>query len=268
MTQAPSTLDWNLHKAAIWRPKRGYLKPVTRLDAISLDHLKKIERQKSLIIENTERFLAGKPANNALLWGARGTGKSSLVKALLNQYADQGLRVIEIDKADLVDLPEIVDQIMDSQYRFIVFCDDLSFDADENTYKHLKSVLEGSIELPPENVLLYATSNRRHLIPQTQRDNQETLSARMADPEVHYSDTVEEKLSLADRFGLWLSFYPITWQEYLDMIDVLFAESIAEGACDRDDIHTQAKLFARTRGTNSARTAKQFYQAVINKSHE
>ncbi|MCE2027202.1 ATP-binding protein [Sessilibacter corallicola] len=252
-------LDWSVHKAAVWRPKQAYLKPVTRLDSIGLNQLLQIDRQKSLLVDNTTRFLQGLPANNALLWGARGTGKSSLVKALLNEYFDQGLRVIEVDKADLEDLPEIVDLISDCDYRFILFCDDLSFENDETNYKHLKSILEGSIELPPENLLLYATSNRRHLIPQTQADNQETLAARMADSSVLHSDTVEEKLSLADRFGLWLSFYPISWQEYFKVVDLLFASH----DFDQEILHQKAALFARTRGTNSARTAKQFYQSIV-----
>jgi len=255
-------IDWAHCHAAIWRAKNNQLRPVTRLDGIQLEQLLQIDRQKQRLIANTERFLAGHPANHALLWGAKGTGKSSLIKALLNAYANQGLRVIEVDKTDLIDLPEIVDHIQNAPYRFIIFCDDLSFDEQETSYKHLKSVLEGSIELPPENILLYATSNRRHLVPQTQGDNQETLAARMADSSVLHSDTVEEKLSLADRFGLWLSFYPISWQEYLAVVESLFAD--IDIGVSQDELMRQAQLFARTRGTNSARTAKQFYQSVVN----
>lgn len=217
-------IDWATTYAAIWRAKTNRLHAATRLDPISLDQLLQIDRQKQRIVENTERFLQGLPANHALLWGAKGTGKSSLIKALLNGYRGRGLRVIEVDKLDLIDLPEIVEEIQDQAYRFILFCDDLSFEEQETSYKHLKSVLEGSIELPPENILFYATSNRRHLVPQTKGDNQETLAARMADASVLHSDTVEEKLSLADRFGLWLSFYPISWQEYLSVVETLFAD--------------------------------------------
>lgn len=255
-------IDWATTYAALWRAKTNRLRPATRLDAITLDQLLQIDRQKQRLVHNTERFLQGLPANHALLWGAKGTGKSSLIKALLNGYAEQGLRVIEVDKSDLIDLPEIVDEIYDQPFRFVLFCDDLSFDEQETSYKHLKSVLEGSIELPPENILFYATSNRRHLVPQTQADNQETLAARMADNSVLHSDTVEEKLSLADRFGLWLSFYPISWQAYLEVVEALFQGHTIE--LSHDELMRQAQLFARTRGTNSARTAKQFYQSVVN----
>ncbi|WP_317931000.1 ATP-binding protein [Halioxenophilus sp. WMMB6] len=254
-------INWQQHYAAIWRPKHNHLRPVARLDPIRLERLLQVDRQKQLLITNTQRFLAGQPANHALLWGAKGTGKSSLIKALLNEYAADGLRVVEVDKADLIDLPEIVDHIHMEPYRFILFCDDLSFDSEETSYKHLKSVLEGSIELPPDNVVLYATSNRRHLVPQTQADNNETLAARMADTSVLHSDTVEEKLSLADRFGLWLSFYPISWQEYQAVVESLF-EGV-ELAISREELLDAAKLFARSRGTNSARTAKQFYQSMV-----
>lgn len=249
-------IDWETCWAAIWRPRKGVLRPVETLDPVRLDQLLAIDRQKQQLVENTERFLQGLPANNVLLWGARGTGKSSLIKALLNAYCGQGLRVIEVDKDDLVDLPDIVDDIRYVPQRFIIFCDDLSFEEGETRYKHLKSVLEGSIELPPSNVLIYATSNRRHLIPENHDENMQTLGLRMENNQIHYADTVEEKLSLADRFGLWLSFYAVDWVDYLAMIDQLFVDYTG----DRDGLHTQAKQFAMVRASHSGRTAKQFYQ--------
>lgn len=247
-------IDWNTTFAAIWRQRKEYLRPVIQLDPILLDHLLGIDSQKQQLIDNTERFLAQKPANNALLWGARGTGKSSLIKALLNEYKYRGLRVIEVDKRDLIYLPEIVDEIREHPRRFIIFCDDLSFETDDSQYKSLKSVLEGSIELPPENVLLYATSNRRHLLPEYLRDN---LDTRLVDGEVHYSDAVEEQISLSDRFGLWLAFYPQPTRTYLDIVDSYFADY--DG--DRETLHKAALEFSQKRATKSGRTAKQFYNA-------
>lgn len=247
-------IDWNTTNAAIWRPRKHRLRPVKQLDPIRLSDLLGIDRQKRQLIDNTERFLSGKPANNALLWGARGTGKSSLIKALLNEYTSQGLRVIEVDKEDLIDLPEIVDDVREQPQRFILYCDDLSFESGNSLYTALKSLLEGSIELPPDNVLLYATSNRRHLMPERMSDN---LDTRLVDGEVHYSDAVEEKISLSDRFGLWLSFYPPNTETYLQIIDHYFAGSRS----DREELHRQALDFARTRASKSGRTAKQFFNA-------
>ena len=247
-------MDWNTTRAAIWRPKAGRLRPVKRIDPVTMAGLLGVDEQKQALTDNTEAFLAGKPANNALLWGSRGTGKSSLIKALLNQYGDQGLRLIEIDKDDLVDLPEIVDDIQEASYRFIVFCDDLSFEEGENSYKHLKSVLEGSIELPPENVLVYATSNRRHLMPEYKSENE---GVKLVDGELHYTDAIEEKLSLADRFGLWLSFYPSDLKQYFALVDALFPDYQ-----NRDELHRLARQFAMVRGSRSGRTARQFYQSM------
>ena len=244
-------IDWNQNRAAVWRPRSAALRAVRRLDPIRLDELLGIDAQKGDLVRNTEDFLAGRPARNALLWGSRGTGKSSLVKALLNEYAAAGLRVIEIDKADLADLPDVVDDLRELPQRFIVFCDDLSFEADETLYKHLKSVLEGSIELPPENVLVYATSNRRHLIAEPKSDNQ---SVEIVGGELHYGDVIEEKLSLADRFGLWLSFYPNSLEQYLAIVDQLCADA----AGDRDALHLAARQFAMARASRSGRTARQF----------
>jgi len=245
-------IDWNLTYAAIWRQRKEYLRPVLQIDPIQLDDLFGIDVQKEQMIQNTERFLAGKPANNALLWGARGTGKSSLIKALLNAYKSKDIRMIEVDKQDLVYLPEIVDEIRELSQRFILYCDDLSFEANDSHYKSLKSVLEGSIELPPENVLVYATSNRRHLMPEQMRDN---LDTRLVDGEVHYSDAVEEKTSLSDRFGLSLAFYPQQSQTYLDIVDSYFPDA----PVDREALHKAALDFAHQRASKSGRTARQFY---------
>ncbi|MEC4748699.1 ATP-binding protein [Methylomicrobium sp. Wu6] len=245
-------INWQQTYAAVWRQHKGYLRPAVRLDAIRLGDLVGIDKQKQQLIDNTERFLSGKPSNNALLWGARGTGKSSLIKALLNEYREAGLRIIEVDKQDLVYLPEIVDEIREQPQRFIIYCDDLSFETQDSRYKSLKSVLEGSIELPPENVLVYATSNRRHLLPERMRDN---LDTRLVDDEVHYSDAVEEQISLSDRFGLWLAFYPHSTQTYLDIVDSYFP---AYGG-DRDFLHQHALEFSQKRAAKSGRTAKQFF---------
>jgi uncharacterized protein len=247
------TIDWSSTAAAIWRQRKEILRPIAQIDPIGIDDLLGIDVQKQQMIQNTERFLTGLPANNALLWGARGTGKSSLIKALLNAYKDQGLRLIEVDKQDLVYLPEIVDDIRELPQRFIIYCDDLSFEAGDSHYKSLKSVLEGSVELPPENVLVYATSNRRHLLPEQMKDN---LDTRLVDGEVHYSDTVEEKISLSDRFGLRLAFYPQSSETYLAIVDSLFPN-----ASNLDTLHKMALDFAHQHASKSGRTAKQFYNA-------
>jgi predicted AAA+ superfamily ATPase len=250
------SIDWNTTLAAIWRQRKEYLRPVRNVDPIRLPSLLGIDAQKQQLMRNTERFLSGLPANNALLWGARGTGKSSLIKALLNEYHERGLRMIEVDKEDLIYLPEIVDEIRDLTHRFIIFCDDLSFETGESRYKALKSVLEGSIEQPPENVLLYATSNRRHLLPEYLEDN---LDSRLVQGEIHHSEAVEEKISLSDRFGLWLSFYPINNDEYLRIVDSYFTAF----AGDRTALHAAALEFAALRASKSGRTARQFYNWYV-----
>ncbi len=246
-------LDWDNTLAAIWRPNRATLRAVKRMDPICFDDLLGIDRQKGEFRENLELFLGGAKGNNTLLWGSRGTGKSSLVKAALNHYAGKGLRVVEIDKDDLGDLIEIVDELRELPQRFLIFCDDLSFDEGETTYKHLKSVLEGSIESPPENVLVCATSNRRHLITEQLTDND---GVQIVEGELHYRDRVEEKLSLADRFGLWLSFYPNSTEQYLAIVDDLFADFIIG---DKAHLYLAARQFAMTRASKSGRTARQFY---------
>jgi len=245
-------IDWATDYAAIWRQYNKRLRPVRQLDPVELAELIGIDRQKQALIRNTERFMAGQPANNALLWGARGTGKSSLVKAVFNAFRKQSLRLIEVDKDDLLNLPEIVDCIRELPYRFIIFCDDLSFDLHESSYKHLKSVLEGSVEVAPDNVLIYATSNRRHLLPEKMSDN---LDTKLVDGEIHYADAVEEQISLSDRFGLWIAFYPENLDNYLRIVDSLFRNF----AGDREALHEAAKLFATSRATKSGRTARQFF---------
>ena len=248
-------IDWNGCYAALWRAKKEYLKPVVHIDTISFADLVGIQRQKDEIIANTERFLNGLPSNNVLLWGARGTGKSSLIKALLNEYKKDGLRIIEIDRDDLEDLIEISEMIRHEPYKFIVFCDDLSFEEGEKGYKGLKRILEGSIEMPPQNLKIYATSNRRHLVTEYQRDNDATTLG--ANTELHYADSVEEKISLSDRFGLWLSFYHGTQDEYLAVVDSYFKEY--EG--NREFLHKEALRFAQIRASRSARTARQFFNS-------
>lgn len=251
MTTADLT-DWDTVHAAIWRERRQQLKPITRIDPVDLDTLVGIDRQKQELVDNTGRFLSKLPANNALLWGARGTGKSSLIKAILNEYKAKGLRMIEVYRDDLHSLPDIVDAIADSEYRFLVYCDDFSFEANDNAYVGLKTLLEGSIEQPPENVLLYATSNRRHLMPEYMEDN---LASKIIDGELHYADAIEEKISLSDRFGLWLSFYQPDQQGYLEIVDSYFPDY----AGDRAALHEAAKLFANARASRSGRTARQFF---------
>lgn len=252
------TIDWEQIHAAIWRQQQQSLRPVVAIDPITLTDLVGIDRQIEELQRNTQRFLARQPANNALLWGARGTGKSSLVKALLNEYKADGLRLIQVYKEDLQHLTEIVDAIRDLPQRFIIYCDDFSFEINETSYVGLKTVLEGSIEQPPENVLIYATSNRRHLLPETMQDN---LDSKVVDGELHYADAIEEKISLSDRFGLWLSFYQPNLEGYLKIIDSYFPEY----AGDRKALHEAARMFAMARASRSGRTAKQFYNFFSDK---
>lgn len=253
-----SALDWNKVQAAIWRHQQGYLKPVQHIDPVALEDLLGVERQKQELLANTEQFLQGEPANNALLWGARGTGKSSLIKAVFNHFRADGLRLIQVDKAGLTDLPEITDTLQQRGERFLIFCDDLSFDEGERGLRELKSVLEGSIEQPPENVRVYATSNRRHLVPEYMSENQ---ASGMLEGELHLADVIEEKISLSDRFGLWLSFYSIDQPAYLAIVDHLFREV----DCDRESLQREALRFAQQRGVRSGRVARQFYNAAVSR---
>lgn len=239
-----------------WRRNhvRGFLQPVEHPHRIGLDDLRGIDRQKSEIVRNTEQFLHGFPANNALLWGSRGTGKSSLIKALLNEYAARGLRLIEVDKNDLFDLPDIVDSLRGRSERFMIFCDDLSFEAHEANYKALKAMLDGSVSAPPENVIIYATSNRRHLLPEYMREN---LEARNVDGEIHHGEGVEEKISLSERFGLWLSFYPFNQEDYLSIVEHWLARFDARDV-DGEQTRKAALQWALLRGSRSGRSAYQF----------
>lgn len=249
-------IDWNTIPAAVWRPGKSCLRKIRHTDPVRFTQLLGVDAQKQALMRNTEKFLSGQLSNNVLLWGSRGTGKSSLIKALLNEYFEQDLRIIEVDKDDLINLAEIVDEIRDVPKKFILYCDDLSFEAGEKTYKVLKSVLEGSVEVPPANVLIYATSNRRHLLPEYMAEN---LGAHLVDNEIHLGDALEEKLSLSDRFGLWISFYPFNQQEYLKIVDHYFADY---SGC-RDQLHREAVQFATQRGGRSGRTAYQFYKNKV-----
>jgi predicted AAA+ superfamily ATPase len=253
---APPAIDWSAH-AYQWRKRgsRGWLDAVKSVSVIHLDDLQHVERQKAIIDRNTQQFLTGLPANNVLMTGARGTGKSSLVKAMLAAYGGRGLRLIEVDKSDLSDLVDIVDMVSGRSERFIVFCDDLSFEEGEAGYKALKSVLDGSLSAAGENVLIYATSNRRHLMPEYMSEN---LSAKhQPDGEIHPGETVEEKISLSERFGLWLSFYPFKQDDYLDIVH----HWLRELGCPEQHIEpsrTEALQWTIERGSRSGRVAYQF----------
>jgi predicted AAA+ superfamily ATPase len=250
--------DWQASVAFRYRKRssgHGVLEPVRHIGSMSLDDLKEIDQQKEKIQRNTLQFLQGLPANNVLLTGARGTGKSSLVKACLNTYAAQGLRLIEVDKHDMVDLPDIIDVVAARPEKFMVFCDDLSFDEGEPGYKALKSILDGTVAAASPNVLIYATSNRRHLLPEYMKDN---LSyTHTEDGEVHPGEVIEEKISLSERFGLWVSFYPFSQDEYLHIVDQwLQSLGVAKDASAK--AHPEALIWALERGSRSGRVAYQF----------
>ncbi|MDM0083762.1 ATP-binding protein [Variovorax sp. J31P179] len=250
--------DWSASIA--WRYRRrssghGTLEPVRHVAAMSLDALKEIDVQKDKIERNTRQFVEGKPANNVLLTGARGTGKSSLIRACLQAYAPRGLRLIEVDKAELTDLPDIIEVVANRPEKFIIFSDDLSFDEGEPGYKALKSILDGSIAASTPNVLIYATSNRRHLLPEYMKDN---LSyTHTDDGEVHPGEVIEEKISLSERFGLWVSFYPFSQNEYLAIV----AQWLSSFGVDAEAVEAarpEALVWALERGSRSGRVAYQF----------
>jgi len=253
----PAAPDWSASTAFRYRRRGagGRLEPVRHVATIRLASLVEVDSQKDKLVRNTEQFVAGKSANNVLLTGSRGTGKSSLIKACLNEFAPRGLRLIEVDKADLVDLPDIVDLVAERPERFVVFCDDLSFDEGEPGYKALKSILDGSVAESTENVLIYATSNRRHLLPEYMKEN---LSYRHTeDGEVHPGEVVEEKISLSERFGLWVSFYPFSQDEYLAIVaQWLKSFGVAEDAIAA--ARQESLVWALERGSRSGRVAHQF----------
>jgi uncharacterized protein len=248
--------DWKASIAFRWRKKdgRGRIEPVRNVHRVRLSDLHGIDEQKALVEQNTRQFVEGLPANNVLLTGARGTGKSSLVKALLNKYASKGLRLIEVEKQDLVDLADIVELIGDRRERFILYCDDLSFEADEPGYKALKVVLDGSVAAATDNCIVYATSNRRHLMPEFMQEN---LEYKHVGEEIHPGETSEEKVSLSERFGLWASFYPFDQDDYLDIVSVWLDYFKVPGV-HSEAVRKAAVQWALQRGSRSGRVAWQF----------
>ena len=258
--------DWQASVAFRYRRRGAHaeLQPVRHVARIALGDLQEVDGQKERLVRNTLQFVQGRPANNVLLTGARGTGKSSLIRACLNEFADQGLRLIEVDKADLVDLPDIVECVSARPERFIVFCDDLSFDEGEPGYKALKSILDGSISASGDNLLIYATSNRRHLLPESMKEN---LSyTHTEDGEVHPGEAVEEKISLSERFGLWISFYPFSQDEYLAIVAQWLQHfGVTEAAIET--ARQPSLVWALERGSRSGRVAFQFARDWAGRDH-
>ena len=261
-----SAPDWS--QAVAWRYRKrasghGALEPVRHVGAIALAELKEIDAQKDKIERNTRQFVDGRPANNVLLTGARGTGKSSLIKACLNAYAPRGLRLIEVDKQDLTDLPDIVEVVAGRPEKFIVYCDDLSFEEGEPGYKALKSILDGSVAASTPNVLVYATSNRRHLLPEYMKDN---LSyTHTDDGELHPGEVVEEKISLSERFGLWVSFYPFSQDEYLAIV-AQWLGALGASPAQIATARPEALVWALERGSRSGRVAYQFARDFVGRT--
>ena len=258
-------IDWKETAAAVWIRQgwSGALTPVVERNSITLENLLEIDRQKKSVVANTEQFCKGFPANNVLLWGARGTGKSSLIQSLINSFYNDGLRIIEIDKNSLRNIAVIVEEVRAEPYRFIVVCDDLSFEADDPSYKEIKSALEGSIVGTSSNILIYATSNRRHLLPEKMEDN---LSASYERGEVHQAEAVEEKISLSDRFGIWLSFAPFTQDQYIRVVKYwlqAFENDFSVEAPWTEELEKEAIRWALGRGIRSGRTANHFARHYI-----
>ncbi|MBY5924778.1 MULTISPECIES: ATP-binding protein [unclassified Halomonas] len=258
LPEPPTPVDWRRDVAALWQRHAlgGQLVPVPPRDALGLDDLVGVERQKGELVANTRAFLQGLPANHALLWGSRGSGKSSMVRALLNTLSDEGLRLIQVDRHDLSGLPILVEQLRYQPERFVVYCDDLSFEGSDDAYKALKSVLDGTLTGPPDNVLIYATSNRRHLMPEHMSDNLESRLTADGE-ELHHGDAVEEKISLSDRFGLWLAFHPFNRDTYLETCRH-WVSRLGQAGDWTDEADTAAVRFATLRGGRSGRCAYQF----------
>ncbi|MBY6207438.1 MULTISPECIES: ATP-binding protein [Halomonas] len=258
LPEPPTPVDWRRDVAALWQRHAlgGQLVPVPPRDALGLDDLVGVERQKRELVANTRAFLQGLPANHALLWGSRGSGKSSMVRALLNTLSDEGLRLIQVDRHDLSGLPILVEQLRHQPERFVVYCDDLSFEGSDDAYKALKSVLDGTLTGPPDNVLIYATSNRRHLMPEHMSDNLESRLTADGE-ELHHGDAVEEKISLSDRFGLWLAFHPFNRDTYLETCRH-WVSRLGHAGDWTDEADTAAVRFATLRGGRSGRCAYQF----------
>jgi predicted AAA+ superfamily ATPase len=263
LPQPLSQPEWN--EAIAWRYRKrasghGVLEGVRHVSDMGLQDLQEIDGQKEKLQQNTLQFVQGLPANNVLLTGSRGTGKSSLIKACLNAYASQGLRLIEVDKEDLTDLPDIVDVVAGRPEKFIIFCDDLSFEDGEGGYKALKSILDGSVAASTPNVLIYATSNRRHLLPEHMKDN--LTYTHTEDGEVHPGEVIEEKISLSERFGLWISFYPFSQDEYLSIVaQWLRSLGASEAVIQASD--PEALVWALERGSRSGRVAYQFARDYV-----
>ncbi|AAR33548.1 ATP-binding protein [Geobacter sulfurreducens] len=253
-------VDWSVCHAASWRRHSfsGYLEPVRQTDTVTLPELLGIEKQKEVMTNNTLQFLRGLPANNALLWGSRGTGKSSLVKALLNEYAAQGLRIVQVEKEDLIYLSEIFAAVENEPYRFILLCDDLSFEVGELSYKMLKSALDGSVYSAPENVLIYVTSNRRHLIPEYESDN---VGWKYVNGELQQSEAMEEKISLSDRFGLWVAFHVFSQDRYLEAVRLCIEREARQRRVEipwAKEIEREAIQWSHDKSKRCGRTAFQF----------
>ena len=253
-------IDWSLCHAANWRRHSfsGYLEAVDGIEQISLSDLLGIEKQKKEVEDNIRQFLGGYPSNNTLLWGTRGTGKSSLIRAILNHYAADGLRIVQVDKNDLIHLPDIVDCIKKLPYRFIIFSDDVSFEVGEASYKMLKSALDGSVYATPDNIMICVTSNRRHLLPEYETDNR---GAMLVNNEMHYGEAIEEKISLSGRFGLWIGFHPFTQDQYVNVtrqwVDKLFVKQGSELRWT-EEARAASIQWAYEKGDNSGRISYQF----------
>ncbi len=258
----PVPADWQAADCFVWNPARRELTPVTRPNRVALELIRGVDHVKSILVENTERFAEGFPANNVLLWGARGMGKSSLVKAVhasVNTAKSTRMKLVEVHREDIDSLPELMDVIRRQDNRVLLFCDDLSFDHDDTSYKSLKAALDGGIEGRPDNVVFYATSNRRHLLPRTMIENEQSTA-------INPSEAVEEKVSLSDRFGLWLGFHKCSQEDYLEMIDS-YAKYFNLGV-EAETLHAGALEWATTRGARSGRVAWQFIQDLAGRNRK